>query len=115
MERKWADVIPEADYQIYKESGFKGVEGVRLGLGEKPAVIVIDVQHRTVGLDKPTMESIRESGFPTSCGDVAWAAVRSIARLLKVARAAGVPRVTMVIRLVWAFWSVSATVRLSML
>lgn len=91
MNRKWSDVIPEEDYEIYKESGFKGVEGVRLGLGEKPAVIVIDIQHRTVGLDKPTLQSIRESGFPTSCGDVAWAAVRATARLLKTARAAEVP------------------------
>jgi len=91
MERKWSDVVPQEDFDIYKESGFRGVEGVRLGLGEKPALIVIDIQHRTVGLDKPTLQSIRESGFPTSCGDVAWAAVRATARLLKVARAANVP------------------------
>jgi maleamate amidohydrolase len=91
MERKWRDVIPDEDYEIYKESGFKGVQGVRLGLGERPALIIIDIQHRTVGLDKPTLESIRHSGFPTSCGDVAWAAVRATARLLKVARAASVP------------------------
>jgi len=61
MERKWRDVIPDEDYEIYKESGFKGVQGVRLGLGERPALIIIDIQHRTVGLDKPTLESIRHS------------------------------------------------------
>jgi len=91
MKESWKDVIPEEDFAIYRESGFKGVEGARIGLGEKPAVIIVDVQHRTVGLDRPTLESIRESGFPTSCGDVAWAAVRATARLLKTARAAGLP------------------------
>lgn len=91
MAKVWEDVIPEADFEIYKESGFSSVTGKKLGLGSRPAVIVVDVQHRTVGDDKPTLQSIRESGFPTSCGDVAWKAVRKIGRLLEAARGRNIP------------------------
>lgn len=89
--RAWEKVMPEADREIYKESGFSSAGGKRLGLGSNPAVIIVDVQHRTVGDDKPTLQSVRESGFPTSCGDVAWKAVRNIAKLLERARARKVP------------------------
>ena len=48
---------------------------------DKSQLLIIDVQYRTVGtVPKPFWESIKE--FPTSCGEVAWAAVRNIQVLL---------------------------------
>jgi maleamate amidohydrolase len=52
--------------------------------------LIIDVQYRTVGTKPlPFWEAIKE--FPTSCGDVGWAAVRNIEPLLQLFRQRGWP------------------------
>jgi maleamate amidohydrolase len=91
MAREWESVFPADEIEIYKESGFNSVGGTRLGLGERPAVIVIDIQHRTVGDDKPILQSIRTSGYPTSCGEIAWTAIRQTARLIELGRKHSLP------------------------
>jgi nicotinamidase-related amidase len=59
-------------------------------MGQRPALLIIDVQYRTVGtVPRPFWESIKE--FPTSCGDVGWRAVKHIERLLAVFRGNGWP------------------------
>ena len=79
--KPWDDVIPEEERQVYRAAGF----GRRAGLGTKPALLIIDVQYRTVGtLPRPLPEAIAE--FPTSCGERGWAAVPQIARLLALFR-----------------------------
>lgn len=64
----------------------KGRWAQRGGLGEHPALLVIDPQNYMVG---------RRGGphddFPLSCGDQAWEAVDAIASLLRAARGSGVP------------------------
>lgn len=82
----WDGIIPENEQEAYRAAGF----GRSSGLGRRPALLIIDVQYRTVGTTpKPFMEAIKE--FPTSCGDVGWAAVGQIARLLALFRAKGWP------------------------
>lgn len=82
----WQGVITEDDEARYKGAGF----GREIGTGGRPAMLIIDVQYRTVGTrPAPFFEAIRE--FPTSCGQSGWAAVPKIKRLLDEFRQADFP------------------------
>ena len=85
VERPWstggAGVVDSRTLERYAAAGF----GKPIGLGSRPALLVIDVQYRTVGTSPmPFDEAVGE--FPTSCGDVGWAAAENITRLLSVFR-----------------------------
>jgi len=89
MTGEWRRAIPQEDWLIYERAGF----GRKAGLGKKPAVLVIDVQYRTVGDTRlPILESIERS-YRTSCGEAGWQAVSVIEKLLNVTRAVGIPTV----------------------
>ncbi|MEP3437354.1 MAG: isochorismatase family protein [Hoeflea sp.] len=80
--KPWDGIISEEEQRAYNAAGF----GKPTGLGKRPALIIIDVQYRTVGTTPlPFWESIKE--FPTSCGQVGWDAVGNIQKLLKTFRA----------------------------
>lgn len=82
----WDDVISLDERKAYEAAGF----GKRSGMGTRPALLIIDVQYRTIGTEpKPFWESIKE--FPTSCGEVGWKAVSQIEKLLPVFRKNGWP------------------------
>jgi nicotinamidase-related amidase len=82
----WDDVISADEQKAYAAAGF----GRPSGLGKRPALLIIDVQYRTVGTErKPFYEAIKE--FPTSCGDVAWDAVEAMVPLIQVFRDRGWP------------------------
>jgi nicotinamidase-related amidase len=82
----WSDVITEDDERRYEAAGF----GRPSGFGTRPALVIIDVQHRTMGNSpKPFFESLED--YTTSCGDVGWAAVEQIAKLLAVFREFDLP------------------------
>ena len=82
----WDGIVSEDEQRAYKAAGF----GRSSGLGQRPALLIIDVQYRTVGTTPmPFWDAIKE--FPTSCGDVGWAAVGQIGRLLETFRANGWP------------------------
>jgi len=84
--RPWDGIISEEEQRAYGAAGF----GRPTGVGRRPALLIIDVQYRTVGtVSRPFWESIRE--FPTSCGDVGWKAVEHIAPLLAEFRRNGWP------------------------
>jgi maleamate amidohydrolase len=75
--KPWDGIISEEEQRAYHAAGF----GRASGIGRRPALLIIDVQYRTIGTTpKPFWESIKE--FPTSCGDVGWNAMRKIALLL---------------------------------
>jgi maleamate amidohydrolase len=75
--RPWDHLISDNEQKAYRAAGF----GRPTGFGKKPALLIIDVQYRTVGTERrPFWEAIKE--FPTSCGEIAWDAVGNIARLL---------------------------------
>jgi len=82
----WTGVIPEEEERRYASAGFGGAGG----FGRHPALLIIDVQYRTIGTTRaPYWQAIEE--YPTSCGDVGWDAVERIAPLLAVFRARGFP------------------------
>jgi maleamate amidohydrolase len=84
--RPWDRLISENEKKAYRAAGF----GRPTGIGKRPALLIIDVQYRTVGTERrPFWDAIKE--FPTSCGDVAWDAVGNIARILQLFRANGWP------------------------
>jgi nicotinamidase-related amidase len=85
-QRPWDGIVPVEDQETYKLAGF-GRPG---GFGTKPALLIIDVQYRTVGsAPLPIRESLKQ--YPTSCGDVGWAAVAQIAKLVECFRRRGFP------------------------
>lgn len=82
----WDAIISQAEKDAYRAAGF----GRKTGLGQRPALLIIDVQYRTVGTEpRPFWEAIAE--FPTACGQVGWDAVHQIARVLSVFRENGWP------------------------
>lgn len=84
----WDDVISKEDMAVYEKCGFSGRH---VGMGKKPALIIIDVQYRTVGDNVPIMESMLNSGYNMSCGERAWACIPHIQRMANLAREKGFP------------------------
>jgi nicotinamidase-related amidase len=79
--RPWDGIIPEEEQAIYRQAGW----GMPSGLGRRPALLVIDVQYRSMGdTPMPILQAIEH--MPTSCGEYGWRAVPHIARLLEVFR-----------------------------
>ena len=86
MTKPWDGIISEEEQRAYNAAGF----GRTTGIGTRPALLIIDVQYRTVGTEpKPFWSAIEE--FPTSCGEVGWSAVRNIQRILALFRERGWP------------------------
>ena len=86
MSRFTSDLIDPTTTERYAAAGF----GRPVGMGRKPALLIIDVQHRTTGTTPMPFDKAIEE-FPTSVGDVAWDAVGNISRLLEVFRSNGWP------------------------
>jgi nicotinamidase-related amidase len=81
-----AGVIDQETLDRYALAGF----GKPVGLGQRPALLIIDVQYRTAGTHRqPFEDAVQE--FPTSCGEVAWDAVENISILRQQFRSAGWP------------------------
>jgi maleamate amidohydrolase len=81
MARFNSDLIDSQTYERYDAAGF----GRPVGMGKKPALLIIDVQYRTTGsAPVPFEDAIKE--FPTAVGQDAWNAVENIEKILKVFR-----------------------------
>ena len=75
--RPWDGVVGAEDERATSAAGF----GRPSGYGKRPALLIIDVQYRTIGTKPlPFFEAIKE--FPTSCGEIGWKAMRQIEPLL---------------------------------
>ncbi len=86
MQRPWTGIISDEEIKRYEAAGF----GRPTGLGSRPALLIIDVQYRTVGTRRvPFWAAIEE--FKTSCGDAGWAAVDRIVPLLALFHKLGHP------------------------
>ncbi len=84
--RPWTGVITEEEQRRYDAAGFGGGGS----LGHRPALLIIDVQYRTVGTQRrPYWEAIKE--YPTACGEEGWRAVDHIGPLLAAFRERGLP------------------------
>ncbi len=82
----WDDVLTERDKAVFAKSGY----GKRAGFGQRPAVLVIDMNYNFVG-DKPEpiLKSIER--FRNSCGEEGWQGVHRIRELLEQARKKHLP------------------------
>lgn len=77
----WDDVIPLDERETYALAGLGGAAG----FGKRPALLVIDVQYRSVGnRPMPIREAIKQ--YPTSCGEAGWHAIAHIAELVRLFR-----------------------------
>lgn len=78
MARIWDKYLPQRDRDILSAAGYSQP----MGFGERPALIVVDVNYNFTG-DKP--EAVEESikRWPNSCGEAAWNALPHLNRLLQ--------------------------------
>ena len=84
-DKPWAGVIRPRT-SAYELAGFGGPSG----FGERPALLVIDVQYRTLGdTPKPFDEAVKD--YPTAGGEVGWAAIPQIERLVATFRELDLP------------------------
>jgi len=75
--KPWDGIITKDEINRYESIGFGG----KGDIGKRPALLIIDVQYRTVGTARKLYwDSIRE--YQTSCGDAGWKAIDHIAPLL---------------------------------
>ena len=82
----WDDILTPRDKEVFKLSGF----GKKAGLGQRPALLIIDVNYNFTG-DKPEpiLQSVKR--FRTSCGEEGWEGVYNIRELLTEARKKHLP------------------------
>lgn len=82
----WKSYLTQTDIEVYEKAGF----GKSVGFGKRPAVLVIDVQYRTVGEENvPILEAL--DTYPTAIGERGWQAVAQIKRIIEAAREQGFP------------------------
>ena len=85
-ERIWDKFLTERDKAVFEASGY-GIQG---GFGDRPALLVIDVNYNFTGdRPEPILDSIRR--WPNSCGEDGWATIPAMQRLLATARRKGIP------------------------
>lgn len=84
--RIWDDFLTERDKLVFKKSGY----GTRAGFGDRPLLLIIDVNYNFLG-HKP--ESIIESieNWPNSCGENGWIALEKSIPLIEAARNKQIP------------------------
>ncbi|MEX1125183.1 MAG: isochorismatase family protein, partial [Acidimicrobiia bacterium] len=83
----WDDVLTDTDKAVFAAAGW----GKRAGFGERPAIMVIDVNYNFCGdRAEPILESIQRWRY--SCGEVAWTiGIPAIEQILEVAREKRLP------------------------
>jgi len=85
-ERVWEKYLSERDRAVYKAAGYGG----RIGVGIRPALLIIDVQYSFTGDEpQPILEAVKQ--YRTACGEEGWKAVGHIKRLLEACRTKNIP------------------------
>ena len=82
----WDDILTDRDKEVFALSGY----GAKAGFGQRPAVLVIDVNYNFVGdRREPILESVKR--FRNSCGEDGWVGVDHIVSFLAEARKKHLP------------------------
>jgi maleamate amidohydrolase len=82
----WEKFLTENDKKVFSNAGY----GVKAGFGNRPAVLIIDVNYAFCGhKPEPILESIKT--WRNSCGLAAWKAIPYIQTLLTTAREKRLP------------------------
>ncbi|MET8352246.1 MULTISPECIES: isochorismatase family protein [unclassified Micromonospora] len=79
-------LLDEHERAVFEAAGY----GQRAGFGERPVLLVVDVNYNFCGdRPEPILDSIRS--WRNSCGEHAWDALPDIGRLTAAARRRGIP------------------------
>ena len=81
----WESLLNETDREVILRAGY----GQSRGLGEKPAVMVIDAQYNYCGENRPILDQIER--WPSGAGEGAWQACDKIVRVVNCARTHDIP------------------------
>jgi maleamate amidohydrolase len=82
----YSQYLTERDREVLSRAGFGG----RVGFGQRPVIVVIDVSYSFCGVSRePILKSIET--YHNSCGEEAWDGVAAIARLIEAGRAKRIP------------------------
>ena len=81
----WNDVLSENDRKVLAARKPREFSG----FGERPALVIIDMNVGAVGEDRPIYEQLDR--YPTAMGNYAWEAIRHMQKLIPAARAARIP------------------------
>jgi nicotinamidase-related amidase len=85
--RVWDEFITEQDRAVYGS----GIFGGKVGIGARPAVVVVDVLNKSIGDEPlPILEAMQRFG-KSCCGEYGWRAVPHIQAVVKAARESGHP------------------------
>lgn len=82
----WEEFLTARDKRMWAVSGY----GARAGFGERPALLIIDVNYNFTGdRSEPILDSIKR--WRNSCGEEAWKAIPVIRKLIDAARRKQLP------------------------
>src|SRR5262249_59062482 len=85
----WNKFLTERDKAVFAASGY----GARGGFGERPALLIIDVNYAFCDeRPMPILESIKR--WRNSCGEDALGAMPYLKALIRKARAQGIPGIS---------------------
>lgn len=85
--RSWRSAVPDYDWETYRLAGL----GAAAPAGERPALLVIDIQYRTLGHGPLPLRDSMQAHYPSSCGEWGWKVVDRVAPLIRAARDSDVP------------------------
>ena len=81
----WDDILTSTDREVIYRGGY----GKPRGLGERPALLIVDPQYNYAGADKPILEQIQE--WPSGAGESAWRAIERLKPVMQAFRDANRP------------------------
>lgn len=85
--RVWDDFITDQDREVYGSGAFGG----KVGVGARPAVVVVDVLNKSIGDESlPILKAMQRFG-KSCCGEYGWRAVPHIQDVVSAARENGHP------------------------
>jgi maleamate amidohydrolase len=83
---EWMKAVPEGELRAFRKPGFMA----QVEMGQRPALIVIDVTYGFTGSESLSYEdAVLE--FSSACGPVAWATMPKIRDLVQAFRARSIP------------------------
>ncbi len=85
MVKIWEDLLTDVDKKVIEEGRY----GKERGLGRKPLLLIIDVQHNYTGDNLPIQKQLKK--WPSGVGASAWAAIGKIQEVRTAAKEAGTP------------------------
>ena len=87
----WDDLLSEQDKAVINQAGYDSGGAVlwdSRSLGQRPALLIVDMQEMLIGRNIPILEAI--SDYKTAMGAVAWGALQHILPFVEAIRQSGV-------------------------